>query len=161
LISKSINFLSSVDELRLLVSMNAGTRETYKTVHRKDHFDKVIEGIRLLQESRAGKYLYIRLKMVIMHQNRHDIPAYVGIAKDLQVDEVRFANALLYEKADMRLEDQLQAGSVEWRETEADLEWATGELAEAEILCTYAGPGWKREDTPEALDPLLLDEDFE
>lgn len=161
LIPKSIELLASVGRLRLLVSMNAGTRETYKAVHRKDHFEKVIEGIRLLKARRAGKHLYIRLKMVMMHQNRHDIPAYVEIAKDLQVDEVRFANALLYERADMGLTDQLQAGSAEWRATEADLEWAAGELGEAGILCSYAGPGWKREDTPEALDPLLLDEDSE
>lgn len=159
LIEKSIDFLASVDDLRLYVSLNAGTRETYKAVHRKDHFQRVIDGIRLLKERRKGKPLFIRLKMVMMKHNIGDIPAYTMLARELDVDQVKFTPALLYDKADMTREDQIGSGSDEWRQVDRDLEYARIELMKAGIRCSIKAPGWKREDAER--DPLSMDEELD
>lgn len=155
LIERSIDFLTAIDDLRLYVSLNAATRESYLAVHRKDHFDKVITGIRLLKERRAAKPLYIRLKMVIMRQNMDDVAAFAELGKSLGVDEVKFTPALLYEGADMTADDHLTAKSAEWKSVEMSMKRAARDLNRAGIMCRILAPGWKRED----VDVLAFEDD--
>ncbi|MBF0155163.1 MAG: radical SAM protein [Magnetococcales bacterium] len=56
-------------------SMHGGTRETYKAVHGKDDFDKVMANLKWVSEYRqsAGLNFRIYVTMVINDRNRHEV----------------------------------------------------------------------------------------
>lgn len=54
----------------LKFSINAGTRETYKKIHKKDTFSKVIENLKYLSQFRPELKLYV--SYCVMDANRHE-----------------------------------------------------------------------------------------
>lgn len=75
-------------------SINAGTRETYKRVHGRDEFDKVIKNLRFVSEYRKNlpSFKYLGLSFVGMPDTAHEFEAIKELAGSL-VDEVLYYEA--------------------------------------------------------------------
>lgn len=69
------------------VSVDAGSRETFQKVHGVDHFDKVIENLRLLvkMKKETGSKIDIAFKFLITPQNFHEVYEACKLAKDIGV----------------------------------------------------------------------------
>lgn len=75
-------------------SINAGTRETYKRVHGRDEFDKVIRNLRFVSEYRRNvpSFKYLGLSFVGMPDTAHEYADIRELAGSL-VDEVLYYEA--------------------------------------------------------------------
>ena len=69
------------------VSVDAGTREIFQTVHGVDHFDKVIENLRLLVRTKreTGSKIDVAYKFLITPQNWQDLYTACKLAKEIGV----------------------------------------------------------------------------
>jgi pyruvate-formate lyase-activating enzyme len=68
-------------------SINAGDRETYRKIHGRDHFERVIEHLRFAKEYRAKrKKPYLSVSFVIVGDNAHTLDKLKNITANL-VDE--------------------------------------------------------------------------
>jgi MoaA/NifB/PqqE/SkfB family radical SAM enzyme len=69
------------------ISVDAGTRETFKKVHGVDYFDKVIDNIRLLvkKKKETNSKVDIAYKFLISPTNWHEIYDSCKLAKELGV----------------------------------------------------------------------------
>jgi len=59
-------------------SVNAGSRVTYKAIHGKDDYDKVIENLMWISQYRKSlpRPLYLSITYVVINQNRHEVDAF-------------------------------------------------------------------------------------
>ncbi|HAG85628.1 MAG TPA: hypothetical protein DCL61_31950 [Cyanobacteria bacterium UBA12227] len=146
LLLKCAPFLSKLEQLSLIVSFNAGTPETYARVHRKDHFERVCQGIQKVQEMRAGKLTRIRMKMILMKSTFREIPDFAKVAANLGADEVKFTSVLLYKDSDIDESEVLSLSDPEWFEAEQLLNNACQYLKERAIPMRVVKPGNKRDD---------------
>ncbi|MBO34075.1 MAG: hypothetical protein CMM74_14055, partial [Rhodospirillaceae bacterium] len=84
--------LTSLQWLR--INLSAATRESYKTVHQRDWFDKVIKNTRLLVEGKKKKGLRnkkglettIGFQMILTRDNFADIVPLAKLGKELGID---------------------------------------------------------------------------
>src|SRR4030042_2663759 len=69
------------------VSVDAGTRETFKKIHNVDYFDKVIENLRLLVKTKkeTGSKIDIAYKFLITPENWHELYEACKLAKEIGV----------------------------------------------------------------------------
>ena len=66
------------------ISFNAATRETYKIMHGRDHFQRVVEAIERLHAiatalEHAGKKMELRVSCVFSNRNAAEIPGYAAL----------------------------------------------------------------------------------
>jgi len=76
---------------KISVSLDAATKGTYDKIRKGGDFNKVIENIKTIVEEKRKqgvKYPYIRLDMVGMKCNIHELVKFVQLAKKLGVDGV-------------------------------------------------------------------------
>lgn len=82
-LSKSLlKGLENNKQVGLMISIDAGTKETYKAVKGKDNFYAVIKNIR--KYVTANKYKVI-LKMIIYDRNMQDVIPFLDLAEDIGV----------------------------------------------------------------------------
>ena len=92
-LEKLINY-----RVNFLISINAATRETYKTISGVDAFDRVCENIKKVvnirnkQKSMAG----ISVSIILMRQNIEELETLVNLAHDLGVDGVKGVYVRIY-----------------------------------------------------------------
>jgi len=69
------------------VSVDSGSRETFKKVHGVDHFDRVIENLKLLvrMKNETGSKIDIAYKFLITPQNFHEVYEACKLAKEIGV----------------------------------------------------------------------------
>jgi MoaA/NifB/PqqE/SkfB family radical SAM enzyme len=75
------------------VSIDAATAGTYEAIRRQDCFDRIIEGIRLvdsLKSQRRSRFPEIRFDVVILKENHAEIPAIISLPRRLNVGTVFF-----------------------------------------------------------------------
>jgi MoaA/NifB/PqqE/SkfB family radical SAM enzyme len=80
-----------LDVGKVSISMDGATRETYNKFRIGSNYDKVIENIKTLVRVRKEankKTPAIRLDMVLMKENVHELPLLVMLAKKLGVDGI-------------------------------------------------------------------------
>lgn len=80
---------NKIDHLR--ISFNAGKKETYKSIHSCDGFDKVIKNIRDVIKRKVAKD--IGMAYVLTHQNYIEIPEFIKLADEIGVDFVHIRPA--------------------------------------------------------------------
>ena len=84
--------------VNFLISINAATRETYKTISGVDVFDRVCENIKKVvnirnkQKSMAD----ISVSIILMRQNIEEVETLVNLAHDLGVDGVKGVYVRIY-----------------------------------------------------------------
>lgn len=86
-----VDRLLSSGNIRINISLNASTRETYKELTGKDYFDKVISNIRYLTKKLSelnSRSFHFSVSMVCMTQNIQELPQLVDLAADLDADSV-------------------------------------------------------------------------
>jgi radical SAM protein with 4Fe4S-binding SPASM domain len=75
----------------LHVSIDGATTEMYERIRLKAHFDRVLHNLDLLLETRerlgTGKP-HLKMVMVIMKQNLHELPDLVRLGKRYQMEEI-------------------------------------------------------------------------
>lgn len=78
---------AGIDSLKF--SINGGDRDTYKKIHGKDHFDKVMENVKFAAEYRAesGKGYNLFVSFVECSENKASFPAFRR-RMEVLVDEV-------------------------------------------------------------------------
>ena len=74
----------------LSVSLDGATAPVYESIRRKASFAKVIRNLQRLVEARdaAGSALEVRLVMVLMRANLHELPALVRLAHAHRVPQI-------------------------------------------------------------------------
>lgn len=80
------------------VSLDAATPETYRALRGQDFFERIVDGIRLLQRVKAqtGSLTpHVRISFVISKLNLHELSAFVRLAHDLGLDVAFFQILLL------------------------------------------------------------------
>ncbi|MCE9640171.1 MAG: radical SAM protein, partial [Betaproteobacteria bacterium] len=76
---------AGIDSIKF--SFNAGDRETYRKVHGKDHFDRVLDHLRYASTYRGKKKKpYIAISFVVTRDNEHTVEKLRELTRDL-VDE--------------------------------------------------------------------------
>lgn len=79
--------LSLNKKSKLVVSLDSGTRETYKKIKRVDTFDKVLENLKRYDESGVQ----IHLKYILcqdMNDNVEDMNSFLEIAKNIHANSI-------------------------------------------------------------------------
>ena len=77
----------------LIVSIDAATPATYQAIRRQDCFDKIVEGLTLIEEAKKEqrrRYPEIRFDVVILKENYRELPAIVRLADRLGIATVFF-----------------------------------------------------------------------
>jgi radical SAM protein with 4Fe4S-binding SPASM domain len=75
----------------LHVSIDGATAETYERIRARAHYDRVIRNLGLLREARAaaGSELpHVRMVMVVMRQNLHELPDLVRFAQEWEMESL-------------------------------------------------------------------------
>ena len=120
LIRSNVNFL---------VSLNAATRESYRTVSGIDVFDKVcntIGNVNALRQ-KLGSGIHLAVSIILMRQNIQDLPEFVRLASRLGADSVKAFYVRVYPP-----EQRLRSGSA--RITPEDSLFHHQEMANSMIL---------------------------
>ena len=147
LLRKLAPVLMRFEHLDMQVSLNASSAESYLRVHRKDDFNEVCEGIKLVKKSRPQSN--IRLKMVYMRSNIGDVEHYPALAHELGADSVMFSNMTYLRKADAPESEQFKIGDPDWVSAASSIEAATRQLDGYGIEARWRRPGDKRSETLE------------
>src|SRR5215211_1146927 len=80
---------SGLDELH--ISIDGATAETYEGIRVRAHFDRVLRNLDLLLDTRArfaSPTPRLRLVMVIMRRNLHELPDIVRLAHQRTIDRI-------------------------------------------------------------------------
>ncbi len=89
-----INYLEKLEKIKyhpssvIDVSLDAGTRETYKKIKNVDAFEQTISNIRRLKNATN---VHFCLKYIIIHginDNIEELTGFLNIAKDLKVEDI-------------------------------------------------------------------------
>ncbi len=77
----------------IYISIDGSTAQTYERIRVRAHFERVIRNVHLLRETRArlGRQApddtpHMKMVMVIMRQNLHELPALVAMAHELGME---------------------------------------------------------------------------
>lgn len=98
ILTSGIKYCKSIEEAfrqnkcRLVISPDAGCRETYLKIKQVDCFDKVIENIRNYIKASDNAKDMITLKYIIVdnaNDNEEEIKKFLNIAKELEIKNVR------------------------------------------------------------------------
>lgn len=73
---------------KISISLDAATKETYDKIRLGGNFNKVIDNITTLVKLKENRKIVIRLDMVLLKSNIHELPLLVQLASDLGVDAV-------------------------------------------------------------------------
>jgi radical SAM protein with 4Fe4S-binding SPASM domain len=74
---------------RLHVSIDGATAETYERIRVRSHLDRVIRNLGMLRDARkasAAGLPHVRMVMVIMRQNLHELPDLVRFAHEWEME---------------------------------------------------------------------------
>lgn len=85
---------------RLIVSIDGTTQETYSQYRIGGKLDKVIEGTRRLvawKKKLKSRTPHIIFQFLVVRPNQHELEAVKQLGKELEVDEVRFKTAQIYD----------------------------------------------------------------
>ncbi|MEA2375691.1 MAG: hypothetical protein QOD53_2154 [Thermoleophilaceae bacterium] len=83
--------LLSLHELNLKLSIDAATRETYRRIRGRDHFDRVTSNMLAFAElGRDEPGVNVIPHYVVMRENLHEVVPFVDFAKRLHPDRVQF-----------------------------------------------------------------------
>ena len=134
--------------LRLLsISVNAASRDVYKTVMQVDQFDQVVENTRYYQQLTKGKLKHPQLSFVAHRKNIEDLPEFakLGISLGVKLIVVRYAR--FYPS----LQRQQMAQSADSLLDDSDSLFFHQELSdkcvrEAQKICQNAGIEFKHTD---------------
>lgn len=107
------------------ISINATSREVHEKVMRGAHWDKVIEGIHRLRDTRdrLNSQLIVAAHFTMTEENVHQAPDFIAFANELGFDEVKFGfdnsipsyfkkNVVLFEDLKYRMEKALEKADV-------------------------------------------------
>ncbi len=83
--------LLNLHELHLKCSIDAATRDTYRRIHGRDHFERVTANMANFAELKRGRP---RIRMiphyVVMRENLHEVLPFVDFAKTLDPHRIEF-----------------------------------------------------------------------
>jgi len=143
-IIKPENIPPLIDQLSWIrISFNGGNRETYHKIHGINHFDKVIENIKILSEENIikGNKLPISISMVYTKDNFDSILDLVNTAILLNIHSLhirpdQFITDLKWLKSD-KVRDKLKAAAELPKNMESSLQLSTSEYMEKQYLKKY------------------------
>lgn len=86
---------------RFIISLDGATKETYEEVRKGGDFDKVVKNIRKLTkvEDKWGRS-FVELQFIVTSKNRHEIPLFRKLCKELGVDNGYTKSLLVYQGTD-------------------------------------------------------------
>ena len=83
--------LVGLHELHLKCSIDAATRETYRRIRGRDHFDRVTANmVRFAELTREMPHVMVIPHYVVMLENLHEVVPFVDFAKTLHPERVEF-----------------------------------------------------------------------
>lgn len=105
-------------------SINAGTRETYRAIHGRDDWDRVIANLRFVSAYRRtlGRTLRLAITYVVTRQNRHEVEPFRAQFREM-VDDIHFSQC-----------DNQQGNMQE------NLEWVASESAPEATATPFTAP---------------------
>lgn len=83
--------LLSLHELNLKCSIDAGTRETYRKIRGRDHFDRVVANMRRFSEMASDKpNIRMMTNYVVMRENLDEVLPFIDFAATLSLYRAEF-----------------------------------------------------------------------
>lgn len=149
LIDRLVDFATN-SKFFIKLSLNTSSRETYKYLHGKDNFDRIIKGIKKLKEKR-GKIL-IKLKHIVMKTTYKEIFDFAVLCKELQVDQCSYTTLYVKKQTKINPDEKILFGDPECQEADKLLQKAESFLDEHGIQFTFAG--W--DDRPDDLGRIIV-----
>ncbi len=92
----------------IFFSIDGSTRETYERIRKRAHFDRVVKNVQLLLNTRRRLGMNapaLRIVMVIMRQNLHELPELVRMAHGWSAEEM-FVQHLSHDFGEPTLPDE-------------------------------------------------------
>jgi len=90
------------------ISLDAGTRDTYKLLHGVDTFDKVINNVKTItSQENSPQKVGLAYLCLPQNSNEKEIASFFEIANELNVDYVVFRPAILKESWDCKYLDEV------------------------------------------------------
>jgi len=87
--------LLTLDNTRIIISVDGATAETFESIRVGSSFEKVVENVRQLVKSRGSRrYPAVSLATVITGRNLQEVPAIVRLAAELRVDHLTLQTSL-------------------------------------------------------------------
>jgi MoaA/NifB/PqqE/SkfB family radical SAM enzyme len=83
--------LLALHELDLKCSIDAATRETYRRIHGRDHFERVVGNMTRFADVKRG-HPHVRMipHYVVMRENLHEVVPFIDFAKTLRPHRIEF-----------------------------------------------------------------------
>lgn len=84
--------------VNFLISLNAASRDTYKTISGVAAFDSVTDHVKRLTSINSNRRdpVKISISMILMRQNINELPDFVRLASDLGVEDVKTLYVRVY-----------------------------------------------------------------
>ncbi len=98
---KWIDKLSSKGRILINISLNAFSKETYKCLTGSNNFDKVIDNIKLLIETRKEKKRespLVSISFIGMQQNINELPEFINLGAELGVNFIVLRELMILSK---------------------------------------------------------------
>lgn len=115
--SRAIDEALHGDKVKIIVSLDAGTAETYRIVKQRDLFHKVINNLKIY--SKNSRNVILKYVMVPQNSSYEDIDAFCGMAKSLHIEHVIIAGNIFWKKkwdsqlaAMLHLRDRLRSSGI-------------------------------------------------
>jgi len=82
-------------KIMLTISVDAATKKTYEKIRRGGDFEVLKRNLKFASNLRkAGEIIYFRINFVAQRNNYEEMPAFVCLGRELDVDEVFFTKIL-------------------------------------------------------------------
>ena len=111
---------------RVIISVNAATKETHERVNRKSNFIRVVNNIKKLIDLKHqyNSNVEICYKYTITSENIHEIPDAIKIAEDLGCDSIKYGYEISVVNIlgqNNELKEQLKGKIAQYRNSELKL----------------------------------------
>ncbi len=130
---------------KVRISLNASNRENYKEILGVDKFDRVIENLRYLVETKRKSKSSVRIGVgfAIFRQNYSFIPEALELAQKLELDfvDLRFVEKLSREEIDPQQKTELRSVIAEVRQKKMRNEYGALNVTVADTFNSVISPG--------------------
>jgi len=85
---------------RFIVSLDGASKQTYEDVRRGGDFNTVIANVKALLQERTKAGLtrpFVEMQFVVTSKNKHEVPAFQTLSRDLKVDYARTKTLLVFQ----------------------------------------------------------------
>lgn len=123
-----IKMLSKRGNTKLIVSLNAASRNTYSALTGIDCWEKIVQNIKELNQLKQKGYPEICLSFVGNNENIHELPEFINLAYSLKVKQIVLQDLVILHRDHERLDF-----------TRKDIDSVREIVSKAKVLAAFLG----------------------